>query len=95
MEDECVGSGGDRGVSGAGSSGSGREDWPGRQSQGRCTPGEGRGHQALGWAGGKTLSWWKKGKSVFQRNLISPALLGPLVVGLFMVQEQDQQWNFS
>ena len=54
MEDECVGSGGDRAVSGAGSS-SGREDWPGRQSQGRCTPGEGGGTRL--WGGeGETLS---------------------------------------
>ena len=67
--------------------------WP--AVKGQVHSGGGRGHQALGWGGGKTLSWWKKGKSVFQRNLISPALLGPLVVGLFMVQEQDQQWNFS
>ena len=59
---------------------SGREDWPGRQSQGRCSPGEGSGSKLRDYKGGK-ISWW--GKLKFLITLKPPVLIGPLfrVVG--------------
>ena len=72
MEDECVGSGGDRAVSGRLQQRQGGLAWP--AVTGQVHSGGGRGHQALGWQGEKTPSLWK-GKSVFQRILISPVLL--------------------
>ena len=54
---------------------SGREDWPGRQSQGRCSPREGSGSKLRDYKGGK-ISWW--GKLKFLITLKPPVLSGPL-----------------
>ena len=54
---------------------SGREDWPGRQSQGRCSPGEGSGSKLRDYKGGK-ISWW--GKLKFLITLKPTFLIGPL-----------------
>ena len=53
------------------------------------------GAPGSGVAGGKD-SKFVEGEVSFSKNSdFPPPCFGPLVEGLFMVQEQDQQWNFS
>ena len=63
MEDECVGSGGDRAVSGRLQQRQGGLAWP--AVTGQVHSGGGRGHQALGWEG-ERLSVGRGGSRFFK-----------------------------